>query len=736
MNMSKKKKRQSINTEQTTVDTEIDDFMEEVDKAFEENYEKENFHVNENDIDAADNFEVKEKDLDKTDSYEISENDMDDDVETNISDEGYETVEETTLQEEDFPPIRKWVKKDHPEKEENTETKAPRKMVNILLIFFISVTLIASIAAFVSCILDENTSVQAIIASAILALFTIIYLVATITARKKKNYLFIIGALLLLSYFAFNMNSTSNVFATTNNPDFNGKSLTEVVKWAKENKIKINQEYEYSDMVPEYGIISQDVKYSSNAKDIEEITVSVSEGPNPYKEIIVPSMLTWDSERVINYVLSNYLTNVVIEFVDSDQVKDTVIEQSSSGNLKRNDELKLTFSYGEGGDKEEVGLIDFTDKTKFEIEFYMKQHRLNYEIKEDFSDKIKKGNGLKQNLSAGTKAKSEETNLVITISKGPKIEVPDVKNLTVSEITEWAIKNKLKLEFTDKYDDTVKYGNIISIDKETGAIIEQGTTIKAILSLGSLKMRDFKTVDEFYAWADKYEIKYETRREFSNTVKVGEIISFSHKKGDTIKNEEAIIITISDGTKTEVPKLIGLSKSEAITKLKNANLNFNFVYKNSTTTKDQVLGQSISAGSEVSGETTITVTLSSGKSTSSNTNTTTNNDNTNKNSNENNNNNSQQQRTETPKEETPTCTPCTIIGVRNEVYNNNEGYENTKTALVNYISGQCPGIKVQVSADSTSGKKSGVYVSGFYQGDTYNGEKITTCSTIKISLAE
>ena len=32
--MSKKKKRQSINTEQTTVDTEIDDFMEEVDKAF------------------------------------------------------------------------------------------------------------------------------------------------------------------------------------------------------------------------------------------------------------------------------------------------------------------------------------------------------------------------------------------------------------------------------------------------------------------------------------------------------------------------------------------------------------------------------------------------------------------------------------------------------------------------------------------------------------------------------
>ena len=735
MKMSKKQKRQSENTEQTTVETEIDDFMEEVDKAFEENYEKEDFHVNENDIDTRDTFEVKEKDIDKTEEYELSENDIDSDVETNISDEGYETVEQTKLKEDDFPPIRKFVKreKDEEETEETMESKAPKKLVNTLLIFFISVTLVASITAFIICILDKNSSVQAIIASAILALFTIIYLVACLTAKKKKNYLFIIGALLLLSYVACSMTNTT-AFATTDAIDFNGKSLTEVVKWAKENKIKINQEYEYSDMVPEYGIISQDVKYASNTKDIEEITVSVSEGPNPYKEIIVPSMLTWDSERVINYVLSNYLSNVTIEFKDSDQVKDTVIEQSSSGNLKRNDELKLTFSYGEDQKEEETSLIDFTDKTKFEIEFYMKQHRLNYEFSEDFSEKIKKGNGLKQDKEAGTKVKTEEATIKVTISKGPKIEVPDVKNMTIQEITEWAIKNKLKLEFTDKYDEAVKYGNIISIDKEKGEIVEQGTTIKAILSLGNLKMRNFKTADEFYEWADKYEIKYETRREFSTTVKVGEIISFSHKKGDIIKNEEAVVITISDGAKVEVPKLIGLSKSEATTKLKNANLNYNFVYKNSTTTKDQVLGQSISAGSEVSSETTITVTLSNGKTTTSTQNN--NNNASNNNNNNNNDNSSSQQRTETPKQETPTCSPCTIIGVRNEVYNNNEGYENTKNALVSYISGQCPGIKVEVSKDQTSGKKSGVYVSGFYQGDTYNGEKITTCSTIKISLAE
>ena len=52
-------------------------------------------------------------------------------------------------------------------------------------------------------------------------------------------------------------------------------------------------------------------------------------------------MVTWDSERVLKYVKDNHLSNVVVEFVMSDQAKDTVIEQNTSGTFRRNDELNL-----------------------------------------------------------------------------------------------------------------------------------------------------------------------------------------------------------------------------------------------------------------------------------------------------------------------------------------------------------------------------------------------------------
>ena len=93
-----------------------------------------------------------------------------------------------------------------------------------------------------------------------------------------------------------------------------------------------------------------------------------------------------------------------------------------------------------------------------------------------------------------------------------------------------------------------------------------------------------------------------------------EVIKYSYNKGDTIKNGDAIIVTISDGKKISVPNVKGLSKSEATSKLKSAGLNYSFVYKYSdSVAKGNVISQSISAGSEVSSGTTITVTISNGK---------------------------------------------------------------------------------------------------------------------------
>ena len=613
--------------------------------------------------------------------------------------------------------------------------------------------MLSSLSYFFLNITDKNATFDSLINCSILVLFTIIYLVVCLTIKKKSKATILLSSLLLLGFYLYNLNNILNIVKspTTSMSDFRGKSLTDVVKWANGNNINVVQDFEYSDMIDEFKIISQDVKPGSNIKDIESITVSVSEGPNPYKEIIVPNMVTWDDERVINFVKKNYLNNVNVEFVESDKNKDTVIEQNKSGNLKRDDELKLTFSYGDEGNSDEVKLIDFSNKSKFEIEFYMRQHHLRYNFEYDFSNKIKKGFGLKQSVKAGETVKVDDKEIIITLSKGPKIKIPNLKNMSTTKLTEWAVKNKVKLEFTDKYDDSVKEGNVISCDKEKGELIEQGSTIKVVVSRGKLKMPGFKSIDDFYEWADKYEIKYEIKREFSDSVKTGDVISYSVKKGQTIKTDEAIIVTISDGKNCKVPNLKDLSKSDAIAKLKKADLEYNFVYKNSDKTKDKVISQSISSGSEISCGTTITVTLSNGKkedstvnkrekssdskpsSSSNNNNNNNNNSNNNSNNNGGNSNNSNTNVNTNPEPSPePTCNSCTIY--KSQISDATSGYDgNCNGAAANVkskLQASCPGLVVNVSCESADGFNTNDFVRGF------RGGKTDSCSTISIVLAK
>lgn len=668
---------------------------------------------------------------------------MKDEIEEEFKDDN-EQIEENNDNTIDDEVIVEEVKDD--EMFDKKTIKKTNNKKHIFTDFIIIITMLSSLGYFFVNITDKNSTFSSLINCSILVLFTIIYLVVCLTTKRKSKATILLSSLLLLGFYIYNLNNMLNIVKSPTNSieDFRGKSLTDVVKWANSNKVTIIQDYEYSDMVKEFNVISQDVKPGSSLKDVESITISVSEGPNPSKEIIVPSMVTWDDQRVINFVKSNYLNNVDVEFVESDKKKDTVIEQNKSGNLKRDDELKLTFSYGDEGNSDEVKLIDFTKKSKFEIEFYMKQHHLNYKFEYDFSDKVKKGYGLDQSIKAGETVKVDDKEIVVTLSKGPKIKVPDFKNMSTTKLTEWAVKNKVKLEFTDKYDDSVKEGNVISCDKEKGDVIEQGSTIKVTVSRGKLKMPSFKSVDEFYEWADKYEIKYEVKREFSDSVKAGEVISYSIKKGQAIKTDEAIIVTISDGKNCKVPDLKGLSKSDAISKLKKADLEYNFVYKNSDKAKDKVISQSISSGSEISCGTSVTVTLSNGKKeestvekrkedNSSNSNKSTNNSNSsnnNSNSNSSGSNNSGSNSNPEPPKPTQTCNECNIRS--SQIFSIIEQYSSCSaaaSALRSSLQSKCSGLTVNVSCQNKDGYDSADFVSGF------DGGPVSSCDSISIVLA-
>ena len=592
-------------------------------------------------------------------------------------------------------------------KEEKILEKTVKKIKKHTLVNIIVIILVAfSIISFGFIVLNKSSSIISLISSLLLTVFVICFSVVSITYKRNSKSMILVGSLLLISYFVLGLiNPESNVISINSVPNFSGKSITEVMKWASKNSITINQEYEYSDMVPEYRIISQEEVKKNNK--LSELNVAVSEGANPSKEIIVPSMIGWDTERVLKFIKSNYLSNVIVEFIQSDMAKDTVINQSASGNLKRDDELKLTFSYGEELDTSEVSLIDFKNMSRFEVEFYMKQYQLNYKFEEEFSKSIKRGYAVKQNIAAGEKVNVNDTEVIVTISKGPEIKVPDLKKYSMTEITEWAINNKVKLNFSDSYDDTVKKNSIISTSVKEGDIIEQGTIVKVVLSRGNLKMPSFDSLEAFYEWANKYNVKYEEQHEFSDTVEAGKVISYSYKTGSVIKNGDSIKVIISDGAKRTVPSVVGLSKNNACNKLENAGLNCSVSYRNSTENKDKVLSQSISAGSEVSNGTTVVIGVSNGKAPYT------------------------PQPTPTPD---PTPTPsCKDYSIRiSEISSILDDYNTCSSAasgLKSRLESKYSGLRVNVNCTSADGYSTNDIVSGF-KGGTAN-----TCNGISITLA-
>lgn len=520
--------------------------------------------------------------------------------------------EKKNKQEEDF--VRKIENKDTKDK------KKKNTIINILVIL----TIISCLGYFGGTFLN-GVNLKDIVLALLLLLFTVFFVSVSVTNPSKKKGSNILALIVLIIYQAFgclvmfNIIKMPTIKVMENLVD---KSLSSAVKWTTDNKIDLEQIYEYSDVVSEYHVIYQNVKPGTKLKNVKKLILTISEGPNPSKEIIIPSMIGWESETVLKYIEDNHLTNIKVEFVKSTSKANTLIEQSKSGNVRRNEEIKFVFSYGEERDFSEIKLSNLTNKSKYEAMFYLAKNGIKYEFVYDFSDSIKKDNVISQNVEAGTMISLTGENVVtvkVTISKGPKIIVPDLKTMSVEEVTSWIIKNKLKVEFKDAYDENIAENKIISASHNKGDAVSEGTVITITISNGKLRMPSFKSLSEFREWATKYNINYDEQHEFSDSVAIGDVIRYSYKKGDTIKNNDTIIVTISDGKKISVPSVIGLTKSAAGTKLKSAGLNYNFVYRyNSNVEKGKVSNQSISAGSTVSAGTTVTVTISNGKAPSNN----------------------------------------------------------------------------------------------------------------------
>ncbi len=590
-------------------------------------------------------------------------------------------------------------------------------------------------------IYKKNYNIDLILGCAFLFVTLLFILFYIKKNNTEKNGLLNIGLLVLILYNFYLMNGSLdlvNIRLLQKVPNFTNKSYQEVVKWSSKNNVIINEEYEYSESVDSYHIVYQS-DINKSLFRVKEMNIIISDGKDPSREISIPDMNGMKFDEVIDFIEENELTNVEIEYEDSDDEEDQLINQSKVGNIRRNEEIKFTFSRG-NINTEEVTLKDLTNISKLRATSYLKKYKIDYELKDDFSDTVKLDYVISQSIKKGTKIKTSDEKIKLTISKGKKIKVPNLNKMSLEEIIKWANDNKIKLEIIKKYDDTIKKDKIISSNYKEGDSVKENDKLILTISKGGITMKEFSTLSDFTNWAKKYGIATSIDYEFSDTVENGGIIGFSYNVGEIIKNDDTVVVTISNGDTTVVPNFVGMKKSAIETKCKSINLNCSFQYQNSTKTKDIAIRQSLTAGSKLAKNSNISITLSNGESSNPNTgkssssSSSSSSNSSSNSSSPSSNSTSSTDKTENKQEDTCTVQTVTTGRELNNIVASPESFAQTSADLKAYFNNL--NVKVVIESDSTSGKASGSVISGVRLGSYYTTCCPNDCTPYTIVLAK
>lgn len=510
--------------------------------------------------------------------------------------------------------------KEKNELEENNEfldspkKKKKKKKVCTHRIFSM-ITLVASLAYLTYKIVTCEsliTNIYTLSIPVFLFIISIILLIASLKSEFNKVYVFL--SIMILLFLSFYLVTDINLVSLPKEEviaSYYNKDLKELKDFADKNNINLVIEYEYSDEVETGKIIRIDTEGIIYVKDIKQIIVTISDGPNYDKLLIVPSMIGRNLDDLIEFIDKNFMNNVTINFEISDTDKDTIIAQDKNGEIRRNSDITFVISLG-SEISDTVTMENLVGMKLFDAELWLKRNGIKYEIKYEFSDKSK-NEVLSQSTNKDEEINIKDTNITITVSAGVAIKIPDFKTMTVDEATSWIINNKLKVEFNEIYDENIETGKIIEQSIKENELVKENTLINLTISKGQIIMDEFKSISDFRDWANKYNVKYNETYDYSNNISKGEAISYSYNKGDIIDPDGVVYVKISLGKAVYIPSFVGKSKNDAQNICNSLGIRCNFVTGTYTNYNSNVIyNQSRSVNSKVASGSSITLTLSKG----------------------------------------------------------------------------------------------------------------------------
>lgn len=205
-------------------------------------------------------------------------------------------------------------------------------------------------------------------------------------------------------------------------------------------------------------------------------------------------------------------------------------------------------------EQETIPMVNVVGLYKTAAEEQMKKNGFtNYTFKEQTDATVEKGYVISQSVDDGT-AITKDTAITIVISSGKEMtSVPNVVNYEDSQATTLLEEAGLKVTHGYAYDDNVEKDHVISSDPVAGTEVEEGSTVKIIISNGKEQKKVVVPNLEGMSEADAAEKLTELdlvgapTYEYSDTVKEGQVISQDPVVNTEVDEQSTVSYVVSKG---------------------------------------------------------------------------------------------------------------------------------------------------------------------------------------------
>ncbi|MCK5130213.1 MAG: PASTA domain-containing protein [Clostridiales bacterium] len=275
-----------------------------------------------------------------------------------------------------------------------------------------------------------------------------------------------------------------------------------------------------------------------------------------------------------------------------------------------------------------IEIPSFSGWSRNDFMLWASENEVITQIDDQYSETITIDMIISQSFMQGEKIKKGDF-VRVAISKGPdltvKLQLPDVMNMTMTEIQSWADKNFMtKVRITTENSETIKSGNVIKYEINDNTVVDQvkrDTPIYIVVSKGpskdgakEIEIPDFRTlgISETMIFVQENGLDIIIDKQYDEYIPKDSIISQSEKPKSLLKAGDQIRIIVSLGRKTLMISFKGLTKAEALSKAAKLGISAAISERYSSSSEGRMIWQSVEEGTEITEDTQLELKYSLG----------------------------------------------------------------------------------------------------------------------------